>query len=80
MATKGASSFQTKTTNSMGRGAGSNSAGNMGTNDLNNSGETAFVSFLILLTLLFCLILPFELYLYIIVKDAVEMCYKVKNG
>jgi len=50
----------------------------MGTNTSTSSSETAFISFLILLTLLFFIILPFELYLYIIVKDAVEMCYKAK--
>lgn len=78
MATKRATSFQTTTTGSLGRGVSSNSAGDMGTHVVHNSGETAFVSFLILLTVLFCLILPFELYLYIIVKDAVEMCYKAR--
>ena len=58
----------------MGRSNGLNSDGNMGTNNSNSSSETAYVSFLILLTLLFFIILPFELYLYIIVKDAVEAC------
>jgi hypothetical protein len=62
----------------MGHRYGSSGDGNMGTNSGNSSSETAFVSFLILLTLLFFIILPFELYLYIIVKDAVEMCYKAK--
>jgi hypothetical protein len=46
----------------------------MGVNNSNSSSETAYISFLILLTLLFFLILPFELYLYIIVKDAVAAC------
>jgi hypothetical protein len=58
----------------MGNRNGNSGTRNMGTNDSNSSGETAYVSFLILLTLLFFIILPFELYLYIIVKDAVEAC------
>lgn len=79
MATKKQTSFQNKTTNSMGRSYGSNSVGDMGTNNSNSSSETAYVSFLVLLTLLFFIIMPFELYLYIIVKDAVEMCYRVSK-
>ena len=58
----------------MGNRNGNNSTRNMGTNNSDSSSETAYVSFLILLTLLFFIILPFELYLYIIVKDAVEAC------
>lgn len=58
----------------MGNRNGNNSTRDMGTNNSNSSSETAYVSFLILLTLLFFIILPFELYLYIIVKDAVESC------
>jgi len=58
----------------LGRSYGFNSDGNMGTNNSTSSSETAYISFLVLLTLLFCIILPFELYLYIIVKDAVEAC------
>ena len=58
----------------MGRSDGLNSDGNMGTNNSTSSSETAYVSFLVLLTLLFFIILPFELYLYIIVKDAVAAC------
>ena len=77
MATKGNASLQGKTTNSLGRGNGSNNTGNMGTNSSNSSSETAYVSFLVLLTLLFFIILPFELYLYIIVKDAVEACKRL---
>ena len=76
MATKKQSPFQNKTTNSLGHNNGSNSIGNMGTNSSNSSSETAYISFLVLLTLLFFIILPFELYLYIIVKDAVEACKK----
>ena len=79
MATKRPASIQNQASNSMGRRDGSSGNGNMGTNSVNSSSETAFVSFLILLTLLFFIILPFELYLYIIVKDAVEMCYKAKQ-
>ena len=74
MATKKQATFQNKTTNSLGRSGGSNSTGNMGTNNSDNSSETAYISFLVLLTLLFFIILPFELYLYIIVKDAVAAC------
>jgi hypothetical protein len=62
----------------MGRSNGSNRTGTMGTNNNTSSSETAYVSFLVLLTLLFFIILPFELYLYIIVKDAVEFCYRSK--
>ena len=78
MAASRPSSGQTKTARSVGRSTNYNSDGNMGTNTGTASSETAFVSFLILLTMLFFIILPFELYLYIIVKDAVAMCYKVK--
>lgn len=60
----------------MGRSNDSNSTRNMGTNSSDTSSETVYVSFLVLLTLLFFIILPFELYLYIIVKDAVEACKK----
>ena len=74
MATQKQNSFQSKTTNSMGRSNDSNSTRNMGTNSSDTSSETVYVSFLVLLTLLFFIILPFELYLYIIVKDAVEAC------
>ena len=62
----------------MGNRNGNNSTRDMGTNNSDSSSETAYVSFLILLTLLFFIILPFELYLYIVVKDAVEMCYRSK--
>jgi hypothetical protein len=58
----------------LGNRGSSNSGGNMGVNNSNSSSETAYISFLILLTILFFLILPFELYLYIIVKDAVAAC------
>ena len=78
MSTQKQNSFQSKTTNSLGRGNGSNSTGNMGTNSSDSSSETVYVSFLVLLTLLFFIILPFELYLYIVVKDAVEFCYRSK--
>ena len=74
MATQKQSAFQNKTTNSVGNSSGSNSGGNMGNNNSNSSSETAYISFLVLLTLLFFIILPFELYLYIIVKDAVAAC------
>ena len=74
MATQKQSPFQSKTTNSLGNRGSSNSGGNMGVNNSNSSSETAYISFLILLTILFFLILPFELYLYIIVKDAVAAC------
>lgn len=76
MATKGTNPLQSKTTNSMGRGNGSNSTGNMGTTSGTSSSETAYVSFLVLLTLLFFVILPFELYLYIIVNEHVQTCPK----
>jgi len=66
--------LQGKTQNSYGSGNGSNSAGNVGSNSSSTSSETTYVSFLVLLTLLFFIILPFELYLYIIVKDAVKAC------
>lgn len=58
----------------MGNRNGNSGTRNMGTNNSDSSSETAYISFLILLTLLFFIILPFELYLYIIVKDAVESC------
>ncbi len=74
MATQKQSTFQNKTTNSLGNRGGSNSGGDMGNNNSVSSSETAYISFLVLLTLLFFLILPFELYLYIIVKDAVAAC------
>jgi uncharacterized membrane protein SpoIIM required for sporulation len=48
----------------------------MGTNSSNSSSETAYVSFLVLLTLLWFIIMPFELYLYIIVTDHVQTCPK----
>ena len=60
----------------MGNRNGNSGTRNMGTNNSDSSSETAYISFLVLLTLLFFLILPFELYLYIIVKDAVEACKK----
>ena len=60
----------------MGNRNGNSGTRNMGTNNSDSSSETAYVSFLILLTLLFFIILPFELYLYIIVKDAVAACSK----
>lgn len=41
-----------------------------------SSGNEGFIILTIILTLLICLILPFEIYLYIIVKDAVAMCYR----
>ena len=62
----------------MGNRNGNSGTRNMGTNNSDSSSETAYVSFLVLLTLLFFIILPFELYLYIIVKDAVEFCYRSK--
>ena len=76
MATKGKSPLQGKTTNSLGRSNGSNSIGNMGTNNSTSSSETAYISFLVLLSLLFFIILPFELYLYIVVHDHVQTCPK----
>ena len=79
MATSRPPPRKNQTQNRVGYNNDLNSVGNMGTNVINSSSETAFVSFLILLTLLFFIILPFELYLYIIVKDAVEMCYRVKQ-
>lgn len=74
MATQKQSPFQNKTTNSLGNRGGSNSTGNMGNNNSGSSSETAYISFLILLTLLFFIILPFELYLYIAVKDHLQTC------
>ena len=76
MATKGKAPLQSKTTNSLGRSNGSNSTGNMGTSNSTSSSETTYVSFLVLLTLLFCIVMPFELYLYIIVQDHVQTCPK----
>ena len=60
----------------MGRRNGSNSIGNMGTNNSTSSSEITYVSFLVLLTLLWFIIMPFELYLYIIVTDHVQTCPK----
>jgi hypothetical protein len=40
------------------------------------SSNEGFIILTIILTLLFCLVLPLEIYLYIIVKDAVAMCYR----
>jgi hypothetical protein len=76
MATKKQATFQSKTTNSLGSNSVSNSTGNMGNNNSDGSSDTAYISFLVLLTLLFFIILPFELYLYIIVRDAVAACNK----
>ena len=57
----------------LGRSSPTNSGGNMGNTTGGNEG---FIILTIILTLLICLILPFEIYLYIIVKDAVAMCYR----
>jgi hypothetical protein len=48
----------------------------MGTN---SSGDDKFISMLLLMSLLWFLVLPFELYLYIKVNQAVNICMKEKQ-
>lgn len=49
----------------------------MGTND--SDSDNKFISVLLLMSLLWFLVLPFELYLYIKVQQAVNICMKEKQ-
>ena len=72
MATRAASPSNSKQSN-LGRYSPPNNGGDMVNPPSSNEG---FIILTIILTLLFCLVLPLEIYLYIIVKDAVAMCYR----
>lgn len=49
----------------------------MGTNG--GDSDSKYISFLILMTLLWFIVMPFELYLYIKVNKATEICLKQEN-
>lgn len=76
MATKQTSS---KAAQAYGSGSnyGSSGGGNMGVNG--SDSDDKFISVLVLMSLLWFLVLPFELYLYIKVNQAVNMCMKEKQ-
>ena len=49
----------------------------MGTNG--SDSDSKYISFLVLMTLLWFIIMPFELYMYIKVNQAVAMCERKNN-
>lgn len=76
MATRQTSS---KTSQAYGNSGNSNLGGgrDMGTDG--SDSDSKYISFLILMTLLWFLILPFELYMYIKVNKAVAICERKNN-
>ena len=71
---------QTNSKASQAYGNNSNS-GNSGGRDMgtNGSGDDKFISVLLLMSLLWFLVLPFELYLYIKVNQHINSCMKEKQ-
>jgi hypothetical protein len=49
----------------------------MGTNGSDSDGK--YISFLLLMTILWFIVLPFELYLYIKVNQHINICIKQEN-
>jgi hypothetical protein len=76
MATKQTSSQASQT---YGNSGNSSTGGgrNMGTDG--SDSDSKYISFLVLMTLLWFLVLPFELYLYIKVNQHTNICTKQEN-